>query len=140
MTTNQNFKPSEGKREEFRKYLEKNGVMDALTKVLVSLYEEVEKPEDALLFIRDKLAIQAGIETYDQQSEKIREMEGKITELEETIVQLKNAAAEAEATVAVVEEGAEPEMDPDFQISPPEGETEAEALPPPTESTEAPPE
>lgn len=139
--------------------------MDALTKVLVSLYEEVEKPEDALLyplnknysyfligyvsytfflimysFIRDKLAIQAGIETYDQQSEKIREMEGKITELEETIVQLKNAAAEAEATVAVVEEGAEPEMDPDFQISPPEGEVEAEAPPPPTESTEAPPE
>lgn len=42
------LQPSEGKREEFRKYLEKTGVMDALTKVLVSLYEEPEKPEDAL--------------------------------------------------------------------------------------------
>lgn len=42
------LQPSEGKREEFRKYLEKNGVMDALTKVLVNLYEEEKKPEDAL--------------------------------------------------------------------------------------------
>lgn len=42
------FQPSEGKREEFRKYLEKNGVLDALTKVLVNLYEEVDKPKDAL--------------------------------------------------------------------------------------------
>lgn len=42
------LQPSEGKREEFRKYLEKNGVMDALTRVLVNLYEEVDKPEDAL--------------------------------------------------------------------------------------------
>lgn len=36
------------KREEFRKYLERSGVMDALTKILVSLYEETEKPTDAL--------------------------------------------------------------------------------------------
>jgi hypothetical protein len=28
--------------------LERAGVMDALTKVLVSLYEEAEKPDDAL--------------------------------------------------------------------------------------------
>lgn len=38
----------DSKREEFRKYLERAGVMDALTKVLVSLYEETEKPDDAL--------------------------------------------------------------------------------------------
>jgi len=37
-----------GKREEFRRYLEKCGVMDALTRILVSLYEETEKPADAL--------------------------------------------------------------------------------------------
>lgn len=40
--------PSDSKKEEFRKYLERAGVMDALTKVLVSLYEETEKPNDAL--------------------------------------------------------------------------------------------
>lgn len=42
------FQPPDSKREEFRKYLERAGVMDALTKVLVSLYEEPEKPDDAL--------------------------------------------------------------------------------------------
>lgn len=36
------------KREEFRKYLERTGVMDTLTKILVNLYEEPEKPVDAL--------------------------------------------------------------------------------------------
>jgi hypothetical protein len=42
------LQPIDSKREEFRKYLERAGVMDALTKVLVSLYEEAEKPDDAL--------------------------------------------------------------------------------------------
>ncbi len=40
----------ESKRDEFRRYLEKAGVMDALTKVLVGLYEEPEKPNDALMY------------------------------------------------------------------------------------------
>ena len=39
----------ETKRDDFRRYLEKAGVMDALTKVLVGLYEEHEKPNDALM-------------------------------------------------------------------------------------------
>lgn len=42
------FQPIDSKREEFRKYLEKSGAMDALTKVLVMLYDEPEKPADAL--------------------------------------------------------------------------------------------
>jgi len=41
-------KNAETKREEFRKYLETNGILDALTKVLVGLYEEPEKPMDPL--------------------------------------------------------------------------------------------
>nr|CAD7392691.1 unnamed protein product [Timema cristinae] len=40
--------PIDSKREEFRKYLERAGVMEALTKVLVGLYEEAEKPTNAL--------------------------------------------------------------------------------------------
>lgn len=42
------LQPIDIKREEFRKYLERAGVMEALTKVLVLLYEETEKPTDAL--------------------------------------------------------------------------------------------
>uniref|UniRef100_A0A8C2GPG4 Uncharacterized protein n=1 Tax=Cyprinus carpio TaxID=7962 RepID=A0A8C2GPG4_CYPCA len=34
--------------KQFRRYLEKNGVLDSLTTVLVALYEETEKPSNAL--------------------------------------------------------------------------------------------
>ena len=36
------------KREEFRKYLEDSGVLDVITKALIALYQEAEKPQDAL--------------------------------------------------------------------------------------------
>ncbi len=42
----------EQKKEEFRKYLERSGVVDQLTKVLVGLYEEPEKPNNAVDFIK----------------------------------------------------------------------------------------
>ncbi|KAL9272760.1 c-Myc-binding protein-like protein, partial [Drosera capensis] len=45
----------EAKKEAFRKYLESNGVMDALTKVLVALYEQNDKPSSAVEFIQQKL-------------------------------------------------------------------------------------
>lgn len=38
----------EAKKDEFRNYLEKTGVVDQLTRVLVSLYEENDKPQNAL--------------------------------------------------------------------------------------------
>ena len=46
---------TEAKKEEFRTYLEKAGVIDQLTKVLVGLYEEPEKPGNAIEFIKKKL-------------------------------------------------------------------------------------
>lgn len=42
-------------KEEFRGYLEKSGIIDSLTKVLVGLYEEQDKPSSALDFVRQKL-------------------------------------------------------------------------------------
>ena len=42
------YKAADSKREQFRRYLEKSGVLDTLTKVLVALYEEPEKPNSAL--------------------------------------------------------------------------------------------
>ncbi|XP_013885966.1 C-Myc-binding protein [Austrofundulus limnaeus] len=47
-----NYRASESKREQFRRYLEKSGVLDTLTSVLVSLYEEPDKPNNALDYIR----------------------------------------------------------------------------------------
>ena len=46
---------TEQKKEEFRKYLERAGVIDQLTKVLVGLYEEPEKPGNAIEFIKKYL-------------------------------------------------------------------------------------
>lgn len=43
------------KREQFRRYLERAGVIDSLTSVLVSLYEEREKPSNALEFVKQHL-------------------------------------------------------------------------------------
>ena len=50
------FKAVDNKREEFRRYLEKSGVLDALTKTLVCLYEEPEKPNNAVDFLRKNLS------------------------------------------------------------------------------------
>ncbi len=47
MSQNQ-AKTIEGKKDDFRNYLESTGVVDQLTRVLVSLYEENERPKNAL--------------------------------------------------------------------------------------------
>eukprot|EP00227_Mantoniella_beaufortii_P000720 CAMPEP_0197617488 /NCGR_PEP_ID=MMETSP1326-20131121/61061_1 /TAXON_ID=1155430 /ORGANISM="Genus nov. species nov., Strain RCC2288" /LENGTH=98 /DNA_ID=CAMNT_0043186381 /DNA_START=491 /DNA_END=787 /DNA_ORIENTATION=- len=46
---------TEQKKEAFRKYLESAGVIDSLTKVLVTLYEEPDKPTTAIDFLKANL-------------------------------------------------------------------------------------
>uniref|UniRef100_A0A8C1QVC5 MYC binding protein n=1 Tax=Cyprinus carpio TaxID=7962 RepID=A0A8C1QVC5_CYPCA len=62
------YRASESKREQFRRYLEKNGVLDSLTTVLVALYEETEKPSNALDFIKHQL----GVAPEDDDAESLR--------------------------------------------------------------------
>ncbi|XP_035744160.1 c-Myc-binding protein-like [Vespa mandarinia] len=81
------FKPSDSKKEEFRKYLERAGVMDALTKVLVSLYEETEKPNDALEYIRKNLGdITENSLEINTLKKELDDARAKITELREKLV------------------------------------------------------
>jgi len=83
-------KPADSKREEFRKYLEKAGVLDALTRVLVALYEEPEKPMNALDFLRHHL--HGGLpETADVETLKLQvsELTQKNEELKDEVNQLK---------------------------------------------------
>jgi len=68
------YRAADSKREEFRKYLEKAGVVDALTKVLVNLYEEPEKPNNALDFLLKNMS-QEGPDTSDIESLKAEVME-----------------------------------------------------------------
>ncbi|XP_008210298.1 c-Myc-binding protein homolog [Nasonia vitripennis] len=83
-------KPNEVKREEFRKYLEHHGVMDALTTVLVSLYEENERPDDALEYIRKHFAVNDVLKpdsTLEVESLKrdLAEAKSQIAELQEKL-------------------------------------------------------
>lgn len=45
----------ESKRDEFRKYLENSGATEKLTASLVKLYQEPDRPKDAIAFIRKQL-------------------------------------------------------------------------------------
>lgn len=45
----------ESKRDEFRKYLEGCGFIDSISKALIQLYEEPNKPEDVTKFVRKRL-------------------------------------------------------------------------------------
>ncbi|XP_020283774.1 C-Myc-binding protein homolog isoform X2 [Pseudomyrmex gracilis] len=70
------------KREEFRQYLERAGVMDALTKILVSLYEESEKPADALDYIHKRLGnIVESPSEIESLKKELEESKAKVSEL-----------------------------------------------------------
>uniref|UniRef100_A0A3Q2WWV6 MYC binding protein n=1 Tax=Haplochromis burtoni TaxID=8153 RepID=A0A3Q2WWV6_HAPBU len=75
---------SESKREQFRRYLEKSGVLDTLTSVLVALFEEPEKPNNALDFIKLHLGA-AGPEPADTEAlrTELADLQQKCSELME---------------------------------------------------------
>ncbi|GLT87827.1 hypothetical protein SLE2022_058860 [Rubroshorea leprosula] len=105
----------EAKKEAFRKYLESSGVLDALTKVLVSLYEQNEKPSSALEFVQQKLGGPT-VSEYEKLQAEISDLQTKYNELlvthEETckeLEELKNShnsssAKETSAGEAVEDE------------------------------------
>jgi len=74
-------------KEEFRNYLEKSGVIDSLTKVLVGLYEEPEKPSDALDFIRKHLGSAIGID-IDALKQENQELKAQNAELLQKVDEL----------------------------------------------------
>jgi len=64
-----NYQTPDSKKEEFRKYLEKSGVIDALTKVLVGLYEEPERPPNAVDYIKRYMGAPTGVDVEAMRSE-----------------------------------------------------------------------
>ncbi|KAH0572960.1 hypothetical protein SS50377_25075 [Spironucleus salmonicida] len=69
------------KRAEFRRYLQRTGVADSITKAFVALYEESEKPANALEFVasflgcsgEDKIAaLTAQIEEIQKENEELK--------------------------------------------------------------------
>ncbi|XP_034948888.1 c-Myc-binding protein [Chelonus insularis] len=84
------YKPNESKREEFRRYLERAGVLDALAKILVSLYEEPEKPADALEYVRKQLVnmTKDNTEPESDLEKKLENAEAENRELREKLAKL----------------------------------------------------
>merc|ERR1712212_1125627 len=95
------------RREEFRKYLEKEGILESLTKVLVALYEEPDKPSDALSFVRNNFAssemqtMRAQVDNLTKENEQLKT---KITTLETDKTALEKKISEMEDAAAVKEE------------------------------------
>jgi len=83
----------ESKKEDFRKYLEQGGVIDALTKSLVGLYEESEKPTDALAFIQQFMtgggAGSADMEALKSENDELKK---QVEALTAELAQLKSGA------------------------------------------------
>jgi len=74
-------------KEEFRNYLERSGVVDALTKVLVGLYEEGEKPSNALDWIKKHLGAAAGVDIDALQKEN-EDLKRQVAELTQKVEEL----------------------------------------------------
>ncbi|KAF8039088.1 hypothetical protein BT93_B1588 [Corymbia citriodora subsp. variegata] len=70
----------EAKKEAFRKYLESSGVVDSLTKVLVSLYEQNDKPSSATEFIQEKLGGPT-VSEYEKLQAELSDLRIKYNEL-----------------------------------------------------------
>uniref|UniRef100_A0A0B6Z8Q5 c-Myc-binding protein n=1 Tax=Arion vulgaris TaxID=1028688 RepID=A0A0B6Z8Q5_9EUPU len=98
------YRAADSKREEFRKYLEKAGVLDILTKVLVVLYEEPEKPNNALDFLKQHLNA-SGPDAADVEALKL-----EVTELRLKCEQLQEENNELRAKMHALEPQAETEI------------------------------
>merc|ERR1712110_553160 len=82
--------------EEFRKYLEKEGVLEYLTKQLVKLYEETDKPTSALDYLKNSCSGKDGedsklkIELLEKENQQLKE-KNKALESEIALLKEENA-------------------------------------------------
>jgi len=104
-------KKPETKREEFRRYLDQAGLLDLLTQFLVTLYEEPEKPQDAVAYMKKTLTQgnpdAADVETLRAEIEDLKEQLSGMTTRAETAeaeVQKLKSQSEEEAQEAPKEE------------------------------------
>ena len=79
---------TEAKKEEFRNYLERAGIIDQLTKTLVGLYEEPEKPGNAVDFIKKSLGAPSDTDVEELRAEN-EELRRSNEQLNRTIEELK---------------------------------------------------
>eukprot|EP00606_Chrysophyceae_sp_TOSAG23-5_P001261 GSChrysophyteH2.ASY1.ANO1.1489.1 assembled CDS len=81
------YQTPESKKQEFRKYLEKSGVIDALTKVLVGLYEEPERPPNAVDYIKRYMGAPTGVDV-DAMRNELESLKAENAQLKQTVTDL----------------------------------------------------
>jgi len=84
-------KKPEVKREEYRKYLDSAGILDELTKFLVTLYEEPDKPQDAVSYMKKLLC------GGEPDAAEVENMKNEIEQLKAQVEELTKRAEAAEA-------------------------------------------
>jgi arginine kinase len=83
----------EKKREDFRRYLDSAGAIDNLTKALIKLYEQTNKPTDAVKFLRkhmcescpDEEQFEALVADLEQANKKICELERELSRIKGSV-------------------------------------------------------
>jgi regulator of replication initiation timing len=81
-------------KEQFKNYLKKSGIIDVLTKVLASLYEEQDRPKDAIEFLKRHVGAVIGVDIEALQREN-NELKLKVKELTKRIEELQQLKATA---------------------------------------------
>jgi hypothetical protein len=72
---------TEAKKDEFRRYLERTGVIDALTRVLIGLYEEPAVP-NALEYVKQHLGapvVNVDVEGLKRENEELKHQLGLLS-------------------------------------------------------------
>merc|ERR1712118_593553 len=82
------YATADSQKEEFRKYLEKNGVVSQLTRVLVGLYEEPERPTNAVDYIKKYLGAPSGVDVEELRAEN-EELKRRNSELQSEVETLR---------------------------------------------------
>ncbi|KAJ6228496.1 c-myc-binding protein [Anaeramoeba flamelloides] len=74
------------RKEEFRQTIESNGLIDTLTRILTSLYEEPERPEKPLEFLMQEL----GAKSHEKLTKENKDLQQKVKALKKEIKNLKS--------------------------------------------------
>lgn len=101
------FKPIDGNKEEFRKYLDRKGVTDAITKVLIKC--NTDRPDNAIGFLLENL----GEKVKDKHTiacleSDLTDARNEIEALKRKVESLQIASAMATAPSAGISDGSSP--------------------------------
>ncbi|CAE8709901.1 unnamed protein product [Polarella glacialis] len=102
LVSRMSYETADSQKEEFRKYLEKNGIISQLTRVLVGLYEEPERPANSIDYIKKYLGAPTGVDVEELRAENDElkrhnaDLESKVASLTQQLKELQTEQDENE--------------------------------------------